>query len=185
MKWISLVLAALLLTGCGVHHEELVQAMELRAKLLAAQGCCFEADITADYSDQTYSFTVEYQSDSKGNVTFTVQAPETIEGITGSVSAEGGKLTFDDKVLGFELLADGQVTPVSAGYLLVKTLRSGYVRSCGIEGDQIKLMIDDSYQEDALHLDIRLNQENVPVSADILYNDRRFLSLDIKNFRIL
>ena len=67
MKWISLVLAALLLTGCGVHHEELDQAMELRAKLLAAQGCCFEAEITADYSDQTYSFTVEYQSDSKGN----------------------------------------------------------------------------------------------------------------------
>lgn len=185
MKRVALLLAALLLTGCGVHNGELDKAMELRAKLLAAQGCSFEAVVTAEYSDKTYTFTVEYQSDSQGNVTFTVKEPETIEGITGSISAEGGKLTFDDKALAFELLADGQVTPVSAGYLLVKTLRSGYVRGCGKDGDNIRLMIDDSYQEDALRLDIRLNGENVPVSAEILYKDRRFLSLDIKKFRLL
>ena len=87
--------------------------------------------------------------------------------------------------LAFELLADGQVTPVSAGYLFVKTLRSGYVRGCGTDGDEMKLLIDDSYQEDALHLDIRLKQDHMPVSAEILYKDRRFLSMDIKNFRLL
>ena len=185
MKRIALLLVAVLLSGCGVHHDELDQAMELRAQMLAAQGCSFEAVITADYSDKTYTFSVDYISDSKGNVTFEVREPETITGITGSIAAEGGKLTFDDKALAFELLADGQVTPVSAGYLLVKTLRSGYVRSCGTDGDQIELMIDDSYQADALHLDIRLTRENVPVSAEILYKDRRFLSLEVKNFRLL
>ena len=159
--------------------------MQLRTKLLAAQGCSFEAVVTADYSDKTYTFTIDYTSDSQGNVTFAVKAPETIEGITGSISGEGGKLTFDDKALAFELLADGQVTPVSAGYLLVKTLRSGYVRGCGNDGDDIKLLIDDSYQEDALHLEILLSRENTPLSAEILYKDRRFLSLDIKNFRLL
>ena len=185
MRWISLVLVALLLTGCGVHNCELDQVMELRAQLLSGQGCSFEAVVTAEYSDKTYAFTVDYQSDSQGNVTFTVKKPETIEGITGSITAEGGKLTFDDKALAFELLADGQVTPVSAGYLLVKTLRSGYVRGCGRDGDEIQVLIDDSYQEDALHLDIRMNRENEPVSAGILYKDRRFLSMEVKNFRLL
>lgn len=185
MKRIALVLAVVLLTGCGVHNEELDKAMELRSSLLAAQGCSFEAVVTADYSDKTYTFTVAYTSDSQENVTFKVLEPETIAGITGKLSAEGGKLTFDDKALAFELLADGQVTPVSAGYLLVKTLRSGYVRSCGKAGDEIQVLIDDSYEENALNLDIRLGQENVPVSAEILYKDRRFLSLEVKNFQLL
>ena len=185
MKWISLVLTAILLSGCVGKNPELDQAMELRSELLAAQGCSFEAVVTADYSDKTYTFTVAYMSDSQGNVSFVVKEPETIEGISGSISAEGGKLTFDDKALAFELLADGQVTPVSAGYLFVKTLRSGYVRGCGTVGDEVKLLIDDSYQEDALHLDIRLKQDHMPVSAEILYKDRRFLSMDIKNFRLL
>ena len=185
MKWIALVLVAVLLSGCGVHSGELDKVMELRSQLLVGQGCCFEAEVIADYSDKTYSFTVNYQADSKGNVTFAVKAPETIEGISGTISAEGGKLTFDDKALAFEMLADGQVTPVSAGYLLVKTLREGYIRGCGTNGEETELMIDDSFQEDALHLDIRLNRENMPVSAEILYTDRRFLSLEVKNFRLL
>ena len=185
MRWIALVLAVVLLSGCGVHSGELDKVMELRSRLLTGQGCSFEAEITADYSDKTYTFTVAYTADNKGDVTFVVHGPETIEGITGTISAEAGKLTFDDKALAFELLADGQVTPVSAGYLLVKTLREGYVRGCGTDGEQTQLLIDDSYQEDALHLDIRLNRENVPISAQILYKDRRFLSMEVKNFRLL
>ena len=185
MKWIALVLVLVLLTGCGVHHGELREVMDLRSRLLSARGCSFDAVVTAEYSDKTYTFTLSYTADNQGNVTFQVQEPETIAEITGSISAEGGKLTFDDQALAFELLADGQVTPVSAGYLLVKTLRSGYIRGCGVDGDETQVFIDDSYQEDALNLEIRLNGENLPVSAEILYQDRRFLSMEVKNFRLL
>ena len=185
MKMIALMLVAVLLTGCGVHNGELNKAMEIRAQLLTAQGCSFDAVITANYSDKTYTFAVAYTADSQGNVTLEVLEPETIAGITGNISAEGCKLTFDDQALAFELLADGQVTPVSAGYLLVKTLRNGYVRGCGTDGEEVQLLIDDSYQEDALNLDIRLGRDDLPISAEILYKDRRFLSLEVKNFRLL
>ena len=186
MKRIVSVLALIvLLCGCGVNNDELDRAMELRAKLLTAQGCTFDAVVTADFGEKTYTFCVACQADAQGNVTFTVKEPETIAGISGSVSAEGGKLTFDDTALSFELLADGQVTPVSAGWLLVRSLRSGYVKSCGVDGKQIRLSIDDSYENGALHMDIWLGEGDVPVSADVLYNDRRILSLEVANFQIL
>ena len=186
MKRIAIILALIIfLTGCGVHHAELDRAMELRAKLLAASGCSFDAMITADFGDKTYTFSVGCQADEQGNVTFSVKEPETIAGITGTISGEGGKLIFDDTALTFELLADGQVTPVSAGWLLVKTLRGGYVKSCGMDGDRVRLAVDDSYENDALHLDIWLGDGDLPVYAEILYKDRRILSLDVTNFRIL
>lgn len=184
-KLVSVLVLLLVLTGCAGNNGELDRAMALRAKLLAASGCSFDAVITADYGDKTYSFSVACTSDGQGNVTFTVNEPESIAGITGTISGEGGKLTFDDTALAFELLADGQVTPVSAPWLLVKTLRGGYVSACGVDGEQIRISVDDSYEEDAMHLDIWLGEGDLPVRGDILFDDRRILSLEVKNFKIL
>ena len=120
--------------------------------------------------------------DSAGNLTFTVIEPKTISGISGTVSQEGGRLTFDQQVLAFELLAEGQVTPVSAPWLLIRTLRSGYLRSCCKENEQFRITIDDSYQEDALQLDIWTDDEGRPVRGEILWQGRRVLSLDVRKF---
>ena len=184
-KLVSVLVLLIVLTGCAGDNGELDRTMALRAKLLAASGCSFDAVITADYGDKTYSFSVSCTSDGQGDVTFTVNDPESIAGITGTISGEGGKLTFDDTALAFELLADGQVTPVSAPWLLVKTLRGGYVRACTVDGEQIRVSIDDSYEEDALHLDIWLGEGDLPVRGEILFDNRRILSLEVKNFEIL
>ena len=178
-------LLALLLTGCAGENEALDRTMALRANLLSASECRFDAVITADYGDKAHRFSVACVADGQGNVTFTVQEPESIAGITGSISGEGGKLTFDDTAVAFELLADGQVSPVSAPFLLIKTLRGGYVTACGSDGEQLRVSIDDSYEEDALHLDIWLGAGDLPVRAEILWSDRRILSLEVKNFEIL
>lgn len=185
MKRIVAVLCLLvILTGCTGPDNAMDRAMALRAKILA-QAIQFEADITADYGDKTYTFSAQCSVDSGGNLTFTVTRPETISGITGSVSASGGKLTFDGKALSFPLLADNQITPVSAPWVLVKTLRSGYLTSCGYDGDNIRMAIDDSYNDDALHLDIWLDEEDLPIRGEILWQGRRILSMEVKNFRFV
>lgn len=181
-KLVSMLMLLALLTGCAGENEALDRAMALRAKLLAAAGCSFDAVITADYGDKTHRFAVSCTADGKGNVTFTVTEPETISGITGTVSGEGGELTFDETALAFPLLADGQVTPVSGPWLFMKTLRGGYVRSCGTEGQLLRLSVDDSYREDALHLDIWLGEADLPTRCEIVYDDRRILSLEVSNF---
>lgn len=179
------VIMLLLLTGCGGNNEELDRVMALRSELLAGSGCTFETEIIADYGDKTYRFGAECLANEQGGISFTVKEPDTIAGITGTVSAEGGKLTFDDEVLAFELLADGQVTPVSAPWLLIKTLRGGYVTSCGMDGEFLRVSIDDSYEEDALHLEIWMDDLDVPQRAEIVWQGKRILSMTIENFEIL
>lgn len=172
----------LLLSGCSGGKSRLDRAMKLRADLLGSGGCAFTADITADYGDKSYSFTLDCQSDSEGNVTFSVVRPETIAGISGTVSERGGKLTFDDAALDFGLLADGQVSPVSAPWILVHTLRSGYLTSCGEEDGFLRISIDDSYEEDALHLDVWLNESELPSRTEIVWQDRMILSMEVRSF---
>ena len=186
MKRMAVILCfVLLLSGCSSSEENLDRAMALRAKLLAAKGCSFDAVITADYGDMSYTFSMNCTADEQGNLQFSVLEPQTITGISGNISATGGKLTFDDKVLAFSLMADGLVTPVSAPWLLVKTLRSGYLTSCGQEGQYLRLSIDDSYEEDALHLDIWLGKEDIPVQAEIIWQGRRLLSIQVENFTFM
>lgn len=158
--------------------------MSLRSGLLS-KSAEFDTVITADYGDKTYTFGANCTADPQGGLTFTVTQPETIAGITGTVSAGGGKLTFGEQALAFPLLADGQVTPVSAPWILMNTLRSGYLTSCGKEGEAIRLSIDDSYQDDALHLDIWLDAQDVPIRGEILWQGRRILSMEVKNFRFV
>lgn len=172
------------LAGCSNTSKEIERGMALRSRILKCSSCAFDAQITADYGDKIYTFSMTCLGNPQGDIAFTVTAPESISGITGTVSEEGGKLTFDDTALQFDLMADDQVTPVSAPWIFLKTLRSGYLTSACAEKEGIRLTIDDSYEEDALQLDIWLNEEDIPNRAEILYDGRRILSLDVQNFVI-
>ena len=183
-KAAALLVLLLCLTGCSSGSKEMNRGLALRSEILKASQCSFDCGITADYGDKVYTFSMNCTGDSLGNLTFTVTAPETIAGITGSVSEAGGKLTFADTALHFDLMADDQVTPVSAPWILLKTLRSGCITSAGMEDDLLRLSIDDSYADDALHLDIWLNADDRPVKAEICYDNRSILSLAVTNFVI-
>lgn len=176
---ISLVLL-LFLSGCSASGQ-IERGMALRAALLRSGGS-FDTEITADYGDKLYSFSMECTFTDTGDVSFTVTEPKSIAGITGTVTEKGGNLTFDDVALEFPMLADDQLSPVSAPWVLIRTLRSGYLTAAGDEGDLLKLTIDDSYEEDALKLDIWLTEEDTPIRAEFLWDERRILSMDVKNF---
>lgn len=185
MKKIAAVLITLVIfSGCTGKRDELDRAMKLRAELLACESCSFDTKITADYGDELHTFAMNCQGDNDGAISFTVSEPESIAGITGSIEAGEGSLTFDGTALAFPLLADDQVTPVSGPWILMKTLLGGYLTACTQEEDLLHLTIDDSYEEDALQLEIWLNEDNHPVAAEILYDGRRIVTMNIENFQI-
>ena len=179
------LLSVVLLTGCGSQKASLDRAMELRAKMMASQGCAFDAVITADYGNQTQTFSVSCEANGQGDMTFTVKEPQTIAGITGKISGTGGALTFDDQVLLFEILSDGLLSPVCGPWVMLKSLQSGYLNSCGAEGDGLRVTIDDSYKDKALHLDVWLGTKDVPERCEIYWEGRRLLTMNVKNFVFL
>lgn len=182
---LSLFLTVVLLSGCNNRNEPMERALMLREKLQNCDSCSFSAKITADYTDAIYEFTLQCETDKMGDLSFCVMDPQSIDGISGRVECDGGALTFDDTVLAFPILADGHVTPVSAPWFLVKALRGGYIKGCGLTGEGLILSLNDSYEENALQLTIYTNEYDQPVSAEIYWENRRIITIGVENFEIV
>ena len=176
--------AVFILTGCTNSDKPMEGALKLRNELENSNGCAFCANITADYGEKIYDFTMDCQTDEEGNLAFTVTKPETIAGITGKISASGGALTFEDQVLAFQTMADGLVTPVTAPWILVMSLKCGYIKGCAEMDNGFEISVDDSYADGALHLQIVV-KDGVPVSGEIFWNGRRLITVSVENFRYL
>lgn len=178
------MIALVIFAGCTGKRDEMDRAMNLRAELLGSEGCSFTAQISADYGDEIHEFTLYCEGKNNGDLGFRAEKPETLSGITGRFRGSEGALTFDDVALTFPLLADGQVTPVSGPWIFLKTLLGGYLTACNQEGEYLHLTIDDSYEENSLQMEIWLSSENIPVQAEVIYADRRILTMQIENFQI-
>lgn len=175
---------AFFLSGCTTQASQEDQILSLRQEIIAAETCSFEASITADYTDVLYAFQMECEYDSAGSLHFCVTEPESICGITGSVSQQAAGFTFEESVLAFPLMADGQVSPISAPWLFMNTLQNGYLTGCSKTEDGLCAFFNDSYEENPLHLQIHLNSDGNPIYAEIVWQERRVLSLAIQNFSI-
>ena len=184
LRLAAIICVVLLLTGCKGSGDSLDRAVSLRNRMLREEGCSFTATVTADYGEQIYIFKMVCKTDREGNLTFTVAEPATIAGTTGKITGSGGAITFDDKVLAFQTIADGLVTPVTAPWLLIKTLRSGYLKDAAETNDGIEMSVDDSYVEQPMQLRIRTVGE-LPAFAEIFWQGRRILTIAVENCSFL
>lgn len=180
-KILCLPVLILALAGCTAGSEEMEAALAFRSKLLGAQSVTFQAEISADYIDHVERFTLDCRTDSAGALTFEVAEPEEIAGITGTVVGETGTLTFDDTILAFPLMADDYLSPVSGPWIMMKALRSGYITSCAVEGELLRVTVDDSYADDALTLEVWLSRETI-VASEISWQGRRQMTMEIEEF---
>lgn len=187
MKRIFALIAVftILLTGCNGIQEDMDRALVFRQNLLKQSGCKFTCNLTADYGEILYQFGLECTTDNKGNVSFLVSKPETISGITGTISSSGGKITFDGSVLGFPLLSEDLPTPLSAPWLFMTALRSGYIRTCEVNEGVMTLSIADTYEENGIMMNIKFDEQEKPVSCEFFWKGRRILSMLIASFNYL
>lgn len=182
---VSLLFLLLFLSGCAGAEKDMDSAISLRQRLLKSKGCQFTCEVTADYTDVLYTFSLECICDEDGNLTFAVLQPQSISGITGRIDGNGGKLTFDDKAIGFPILSEGQLTPLSAPWLFIRTLRCGYMQSCESSNDGLTISLTDTYEQDALGVDVCTDKEHKPVYCEFFWRGRRILSISIQSFSYL
>ena len=181
---VAALLLISILCGCNSKDVQLQQALELRKALISAENCSFETTITADYGKTLYTFQMHCHMDSDNNLSFTVTDPETIAGISGMISKDTASLTFDDKLLAFPILADDQLTPVSAPWIFLNALKSGYIIGSSGEEDGHCIYLEDSFSENPIHIEVHTDLQWQPYHADFFWKQQRVLSIEIRNFNI-
>ena len=53
-----------------------------------------------------------------------------------------------------------------------------------INPEELKKTVDDSYESDALTLDVWLEDDRIPVRADIFWDNRKIVSLVVESFAL-
>lgn len=172
----------LCLSGCGKSEGPTQKALDFRTALMQEEGCSFTADITADYGDKLYVFSVSAEC-SGDETKITVLSPDSIAGIVATVSADGAKLSFEDTCLDFGKLANGYVSPVSAPWLLHRCWIGEYIAYAGADGDLERITYLKGYNKQEVTLDTWLSADGVPVHAEVLYDGVRCLTIEIKDFQ--
>ena len=157
------------------------RAISIRSRLQNS-GCEFLTTITADYNEYAYTFCLSCKTDTDGNLNFSVIKPESVAGISGYLSASGGKLTFEEYALLFSTLSEGLLSPVSAPWVLLNGLKSGYISAVGEYNDGLKIEVDETYEENTLKIIVYTDKYDIPIAAEIFDQERRIIKLDVENF---
>ena len=184
-RCIVLFLSVLILVGCAGSVRPMDDVLLFRQQLSDGQGCRFRAEITADYGDRIYCFTLDCQTNVNGDMDFAVVLPDTIAGICGEINQTGGKITFNDKVLLFDPLSQGQMTPIIAPWLMLRAIYGGYIRSVADSEQWIEATIDDSLGTEDFQAVIAFGKDMQPVCCEIFSNHRRILTVRVTNFENL
>ena len=180
--FVCILLCLLLcLSACGGEDNAVSTAIEFRAALVQANGCSFQAEIEADLGKETQRFTVSCDFAADGTAKLTLLAPETISGITATVTENGGKITYDGIAVDFGLLANGEVVPAAAPAIVAQCWASEYISAAGYEEELCRVTYEKGFDEKTLLMDTWFENE-VPICAEVCYNQNRILRLTISDF---
>ena len=178
-----LMILLCLLTACSSKETDGLQApMDFRAALLQAGCCCFSAALTAGEGTEICEFGMDCVCRTDGTAELTVTAPQSISGIKASCSSDGGEFVFDGMAVGFSDLAGGRVSPVSAPALLASCWADAYIRAVGDEDGLCRVTYEYGYDEAQLIVDCWFEEKNVPIYAEICYNNKTVLKTEISDF---
>lgn len=138
----SLLIPLLLLAGCqgetgsvpgGGELTAEEEARQVRAELLAADSCSGTAEVTADYGQRVYEFTLDFSWRREGETILTLTAPEELAGLTARLEQGQTWLEFDGISLDTGELTGEGLTPMELVPALMEWTREGFMSQCVYE----------------------------------------------------
>lgn len=133
----ALMMTLPLLAGCsggeqvGNSADEL--ALSIRTEYLAMTACAATVDMTADYGQRVYEYTLTVSWQKGGETLLTVVAPENIAGITARIQDGSALLEYDGASLETGLLSAEGLSPMEAVPAILDYIFSGYIAECDFE----------------------------------------------------
>ena len=151
--------------------------------LLQSGGGSFTAAITADYGESAASFTLDCVFSPETGASVTVTEPESIAGIQAQVKDTAASVSYDGMQLGLGSLANGNLAPLAAPYVLGQCWAGEYIDATGTEDGLLRTTYRMGYEEKELVVDTWFSQEPLaPVRAELSFEGRMVLRADISAF---
>lgn len=158
------------------------QALQLRTELLQAGGCRYAADVSVNYDDVRFDFSLDCVCGADGAARMTIRAPRTLAGIAAELSAGSARVEFEDTAVAFGLMADGNLAPMQLPQLLVQALCADYIEAAGREGDAVRVTYLHGYDEKELTVDVWLSGALMPDYAEVSYQGQMLAAMTITDF---
>jgi hypothetical protein len=178
---ISLALAVgVMLSACGERTSpDQARVQEMRTIYQTMESFSAGAEITADYGEQLYTYTVELS----GNVaegSMEVTAPENIAGTTLQWSENETTLTYQDITLETGALTASGLSPADAVPAILAACRSGSLVECCLEGegDEVLFAEMENPNDESCTVSCWFNQEDCTLQrAELAENGTRVLTM--------
>ena len=138
-KLMSCVLMmTLLLSGCkagGGEESPENLAAQIRGEYLNLAGWTAVMDVTVDYGERVFDFSLEASWQKEGDTVLTITAPEIVSGITARIVDGEGYLEYDGASLSTGPLTGEGMSPLEAVPFLMEQVTKGYMAQCSFEGE--------------------------------------------------
>lgn len=131
-RMISLLLC-LCLCGCVGESEDNELTLLLRADFLSRTGCSGTMDLTADYGQRVYEYTVDFSETEKDGLSMVITAPDEVAGITAHITDGQTALEYDGLQLETGPLNSDGLSPMDALSAFFTAMESGYMAETGSE----------------------------------------------------
>lgn len=131
-RMISLLLLCLL-CGCTGADSDNDLTLELRSDFLSREGCSGIMELTADYGQRVYAYTVEFDGTVKDGMTLVITAPEEVAGITANIREGQTYLEYDGVRLETGPVNEEGLSPLDALPTFLTAMESGYIAETGSE----------------------------------------------------
>lgn len=127
----------LLLTACGGSGEESPEnlAARIRGEYLNLARWTASMDVTADYGDRVFDFSVDASWEREGDTVLTITAPELVAGITARITGGEGWLEYDGASLSTGPIGGDGMSPLEAVPYLMEQVTAGYMARCTFRGE--------------------------------------------------